>query len=201
MFSGIIEDKGQIFKIKRNGDKKIFISTKINYKNLKIGSSVCCNGVCLTVVKRGRKKKNNWFAITTSKETLAKSNLDSLKEGSKINLETSIKAGEEISGHLVFGHIDKTINVISKRFVGSSLLLKLDLPSKLRSFITTKGSVTVNGVSLTINNVTENFFEVNIIPHTLKTTTFDKVRIDDYLNVEVDMIARYVSNYININKL
>ena len=201
MFTGIIEDIGKVSKIKKNGDTKFFVSTKINYKNLKIGTSISCNGVCLTIVKRGKKKKNNWFSFTVSKETLSKSNLSTLKIGSSVNLETSLKAGDELSGHLVFGHIDRTINLIGKKFEGSSLLLRLELPLELKNFISSKGSISINGVSLTINNVSSDNFEVNIIPHTLKTTTFSKIRINDLLNLEVDMIARYVSNYININKL
>ena len=201
MFTGIIEDIGEIFKIKKSQDQRFLISTKINYKNLKIGSSISCNGVCLTIIKRGKKKKNNWFTITASKETLKKSNLSLLNVGSLINLETSLKVGDEISGHLVFGHIDKKAKLLSRKYVGSSLLLKIEKPFDLKNYIASKGSISVNGVSLTINDVLEKSFEVNIIPHTLKTTTFEKVRNNDFLNLEVDMIARYVSNYLDINKL
>ena len=201
MFTGIIEDIGKVFKIKKSGDKLFYISTRINSKKLKIGSSISCNGVCLTIIKKGKKKKNNWFAITASKETLSKSNLSLMKRESLINLETSLRVGDEISGHIVFGHIDKSVKLISRKYVGSSLFLKIEIPFELRNFITKKGSVSVNGTSLTINNVSRSSFEVNIIPHTLKTTTFDKVRINELLNLEVDMIARYVSNYIDINKL
>jgi len=201
MFTGIIEDIGEIFKIKKSQDQRFSISTKINYKNLKIGSSISCNGVCLTIIKRGKKKKNNWFTITASKETLKKSNLSLLNVGSLINLETSLKVGDEISGHLVFGHIDKKAKLLSRKYVGSSLILKIEKPFDLKNYIASKGSISVNGVSLTINDVLEKSFEVNIIPHTLKTTTFEKVRNNDFLNLEVDMIARYVSNYLDINKL
>ena len=201
MFTGIIEDIGEIFKIKKNQDQRFSIFTKINYKNLKIGSSISCNGVCLTIIKRGKKKKNNWFTITASKETLKKSNLSLLNVGSLINLETSLKVGDEISGHLVFGHIDKKAKLLSRKYVGSSLILKIEKPFDLKNYIASKGSISVNGVSLTINDVLEKSFEVNIIPHTLKTTTFEKVRNNDFLNLEVDMIARYVSNYLDINKL
>ena len=201
MFSGIIEDIGKVLRIKKNGDKKFFISTNINYKDLKIGSSISCNGACLTIIKKGKKKKNNWFAITASKETLLKSNLNLMKIGSLINLETSLRINDEISGHLVFGHIDKSVKLLSKKYVGSSLLLKIELPIELRSYVAPKGSISINGVSLTINNVSNESFEVNIIPHTLKTTTFSKIRNNELLNIEIDMIARYVSNYVDINKL
>ena len=200
MFTGIIEDIGEILKIKKNGDRLFYISTKINYKSLKIGSSISCNGVCLTIVKKLKKKKN-WFAITASKETLTRSNLDSMKTGSLINLETSLKVGDEISGHLVFGHVDSKTKLISKKYDGSSMILRIKVPIELRSFITPKGSIAINGVSLTINNVSSNSFEVNVIPHTLKNTTFIQVGKNELLNLEIDMLARYVSNYININKL
>ena len=201
MFTGIIEDIGEIFRIKKAGDTKFFISTKINYKKLKIGSSISCNGICLTIIKKGKKKKNNWFVISASKETLLKSNLNSFKVGALVNLETSLKVGDEISGHLVFGHIDKTAKIFSKKYQGSSLILKIEIPFNLKKFITSKGSISINGVSLTINDVSSNAFEVNIIPHTLKTTTFNNVSIKELLNIEVDMIARYVSNYVDVNKL
>tara|TARA_B100000949_G_scaffold96404_1_gene85958 strand:- start:901 stop:1506 length:606 start_codon:yes stop_codon:yes gene_type:complete len=201
MFTGITEDIGKIFKIKKSGDRFFYIFTKINYKSLKTGSSISCNGICLTIIKRGKKKKTNWFAITASKETLSKSNLGLMKSGSLINLETSLRVGDEISGHLVFGHIDTKTKLISKKYVGSSMILKIKLPFKLRSFITPKGSITINGVSLTINNVSSNSFKVNIIPHTLKSTTFNQVDKNELLNLEIDMLARYVSNYVNINKL
>ena len=201
MFTGIIEDIGEILKIKKSGDRLFYISTKINYKSLKIGSSISCNGVCLTIIKREKKKKKNWFVITASKETLSRSNLDSMKVGSLINLETSLRVGDEISGHLVFGHVDSKTKLISKKYDGSSMILKIKSPIELRSFITSKGSIAINGVSLTINNASSNSFEVNIIPHTLKNTTFNQVGKNELLNLEIDMLARYVSNYVNINKL
>ena len=153
------------------------------------------------MLKKEKKKKKNWFAITASKETLTRSNLDSMKTGSLINLETSLKVGDEISGHLVFGHVDSKTKLISKKYDGSSMILRIKVPIELRSFITPKGSITINGVSLTINNVSSNSFEVNVIPHTLKNTTFIQVGKNELLNLEIDMLARYVSNYININKL
>ena len=201
MFTGIIEDIGEVFKVKKSGDKLFYISTQINYKKLKIGSSISCNGVCLTIIKKGKKKKKNWFVITASKETLSKSNLSLMKPGTPINLETSLKVGDEISGHLIFGHIDTKTKLISKKYQGSSMILRINLPIQLRSLITHKGSIAINGVSLTVNNISANSFEVNIIPHTLKNTTFNQVSKNELLNLEIDMLARYVSNYVNINKL
>ena len=201
MFTGIIQDIGKIIKIKNEADKKFLVQTNIDYKNLKIGSSICCNGICLTIIKREKKKKKNLFVFTASKETLNKSNLDLLKKDSQINLETSLKLNDEISGHLVLGHIDNTAKIIEKKYEGASLILTIELPFNLKSFISTKGSIAVNGVSLTINDISKTSFKINIIPHTLKTTIFNKVRINDLVNIEVDMVARYVSHYINVNKL
>ena len=201
MFTGIIQDIGEIVKIKKEEDKKFFVLTNIDYKKLKVGSSICCNGICLTIIKREKKKKKNWFVFTASKETLNRSNLNFLTKGSSINLETSLKLNDEISGHLVLGHIDNIAKIIEKKYVGSSLNLSIELPFNLRNFISVKGSIAINGVSLTINDISKNSFKVNIIPHTLKTTIFNKVRINDLVNIEVDMVARYVSHYIDINKL
>ena len=197
MFTGIIEDIGEVLEIKKDGDKIFYISTKINYQNLKIGSSISCNGICLTITKKGKKNKKNWFAVSASKETLSKSNLNITKIGSLLNLETSLKVGDELSGHLVFGHIDRKLKLIKKENSGASISLIFNMPSNLRNCITSKGSISINGVSLTINNVSKHFFDVNIIPHTLKSTNFNKIKIGELLNIEVDMIARYVSNYLN----
>ncbi len=114
-----------------------------------------------------------------------------------MNLETSLKVGNELSGHLVFGHIDGQLKLIKRKKVGSSKLLFFNLPSNLRNYIAPKGAISINGVSLTINNVSKNIFDVNIIPHTLKSTTFNKTKVGELLNIEVDMIARYVSNHLN----
>ena len=200
MFTGIIEDIGEVLEIKKDGDKIFYISTKINYQNLKIGSSISCNGICLTIIKKGKKNKKNWFAISASRETLSKSNLNITKIGSLLNLETSLKVGDELSGHLVFGHIDGKLKLIKKKNVGSSKILIFNMPLNLRNYIAPKGSVAINGVSLTINNVSKNIFDVNIIPHTLKGTNFDKIKIGELLNMEVDMIARYTFNYLKMTK-
>ena len=115
MFTGIIEDIGEVLEIKKVGDKVFYISTKINYQKLKIGSSISCNGICLTIIKKGKKNTKNWFAISASRETLSKSNLNIVKIGSLLNLETSLKIGNELSGHLVFGHIDGKLKLIKKK--------------------------------------------------------------------------------------
>ena len=195
MFTGIIIDIGEVFKIeKRNNDPKFFIYTNLNLKNLKIGSSICCSGICLTIINKGKKKKKNYFIIAASNETLSKSNIRCWKKGTLVNIENAIKVGDTLSGHLVFGHIDGTIKVLSIKKEKGSLKFNFKLPFNLSKYIVSKGSVCIDGVSLTINDVNKKKFCVNIIEHTQKTTTFKKVQVGDFLNIEIDMIARYVQN-------
>ena len=192
MFTGITEDVGEVLEIKKDDDKIFYISTKINYKNLKIGSSISCNGICLTIIKKGKKKNNSWFTISASKETLSKSNIQYWKKGTMINLEKSLKIGDELSGHLVFGHIDGLSKILSIKKVGDSLSLVCELLPFLNNYIISKGSISLNGVSLTVNQVTRKDFKVNIVNYTKKNTTFKDIKIGDLLNVEIDMLARYV---------
>lgn len=194
MFTGIITDIGKVIEIKKNsGDKRFFISTNLNLIHLKIGSSICCSGICLTVIER-KKKKKNYFVVAASKETLSKSNIKNWKKGSLVNLEQTLKIGDELSGHLVFGHIDETIKVLSIKRQDGSLEFCFNLPVILKKYIVQKGSICIEGVSLTINKVNKNNFYVNIIEHTKKTTTFKQTKIGDLLNVEIDMLARYIQN-------
>ena len=195
MFTGIIKDIGRVFKVeKKEGDKKFFISTHLKFINLTTGSSICCSGVCLTIIKRGKNKKKNFFVIAASKETLKKSNIKHWKKGSKINLENALKVSDYLSGHLVFGHIDGTIKVLSIKKQNGSLEFNFELPSWLNKYIVPKGSVCIDGVSLTVNTVNQNNFYVSIIEHTKKETTFSYAKVGDFLNVEIDMLARYVCN-------
>ena len=195
MFTGIITDIGEVFKIKtKKGDKKFFISTNLKVKNLKIGSSICCSGVCLTIIKRGKKKNFFFFVIAASKETLSTSSLKNWKVGTFVNLESSLKVGDAISGHLVFGHVDGTVKVLSIKKENGSLQFNFDLPLAFTKYIVPKGSISIEGVSLTINVVNKNNFYVNIIEHTKKTTIFNKIKVGNFLNVEIDMLARYVHN-------
>ena len=195
MFTGIIKDIGRVLKVeKKGGDKKFFISTHLKFNNLSIGSSICCSGVCLTIMKCGKNKKKNFFVIAASKETLKKSNIKHWKTGSKINLENALKASDYLSGHLVFGHIDGTIQVLSITKQNGSLEFNFELPLRLNKYIIPKGSVCIDGVSLTVNTVNQNNFYVNIIEHTKKETTFSYAKVGDFLNVEIDMLARYACN-------
>ena len=192
MFTGIINSIGTIIKIKKKADKIFFIETKLKLSDLKVGSSISCSGVCLTIIQKGKKKNNSWFTISASKETLSKSNIQYWKKGTMINLEKSLKIGDELSGHLVFGHIDGLSKILSIKKVGDSLSLVCELLPFLNNYIISKGSISLNGVSLTVNQVTRKDFKVNIVNYTKKNTTFKDFKIGDLLNVEIDMLARYV---------
>jgi len=192
MFTGIIIDIGEVFKIEiKKGDKKFFISTKLKLINLKIGSSICCSGVCLTIIRNGKIKNKNFFVVAASEETLSKSNLKNWTIGTFFNLENSLKVGNEISGHLVFGHIDGVAKVLSIKKVKGSLEFNFNLPTNLKRYIASKGSICIEGVSLTVNGINKNNFYVNIIEYTKKTTTFNKINVGDFVNIEIDMLARY----------
>ena len=192
MFTGITTDLGIVRKIKKKDDKIFFIDTKIKYSQLKIGSSISCSGVCSTIIQKGKKKQYRWFAISASKETLSKSNLKYWKKGTIVNLESSLKIGDELSGHLVFGHIDEVIKLLSIKKEGDSLSLVFEYPTSLKNYLAYKGSICIDGVSLTVNEVNKENFKVNIIGYTKRNTTFKNIKVGDLLNTEIDMLARYV---------
>lgn len=189
MFTGIITRIGTITRIKKSGDWLFTIAAKNFTHDLKIGASVCCSGVCLTVIS----KTKNDFTVQVSKETLACSTLGGWKEKTKINLERALKAGDELGGHIVSGHVDGVAKLLEKKPVGESVRLTISLPKPLKPFIAEKGSVVLDGVSLTVNTVASNSFSVNIIPHTLVETTLGLRKPKDPLNLEIDTIARYLA--------
>ena len=158
-----------------------------------IGASICCSGACLTVVSKGK----NWFCVDVSKATLDATILGSWKKGASINLEQSLKLGEELGGHLVTGHVDGVADLVEREEVGDSWKLRFKAPDALKDFIAEKGSITLNGVSLTVNEVFNNVFTVNIIPHTWDFTTFKNLTVGSKVNLEIDIIARYVARLMN----
>ena len=186
MFSGIIQSQGKISKIKKY-DKFCSIEIISNLKGYNIGSSVACSGICLTVTSKSHKK----FTADLSYETLNKTNAKYWTVGKIINLENSLRIGDEVSGHFVFGHIDSTCQLISKSKIGKSWLLRFKFSSSLKKFISQKGSIAVNGISLTVNKVTLNTFECMIIPHTYQNTDIHSYKKNEIANLEVDMLARY----------
>ena len=195
MFNGIVYKTGLIKIIRKNKNSTyIGIKTKINFKNKDIGSSVCCDGVCLTIVKI--KKKIIYFYI--SNETLKRSNFKSLKINQIINLEKSLIYGQNISGHFSQGHVDATAKIIKIVFVDKAWLVKFKISNnKLNKFLAEKASISINGVSLTISKVYKNIFEINIIPHTLKLTNLKYLKRNSLVNVELDILSKYVYKYSN----
>ena len=189
MFTGIVTDIGQIEHIEHRGDLRVKISCCYAVDQIRIGASICCSGACLTVVSKGK----SWFCVDVSKATLDATILGSWTKGTSINLEQSLKLGEELGGHLVTGHVDGVAELVEREEVGDSWKLRFKAPDALKDFIAEKGSITLNGVSLTVNEVLNNVFTVNIIPHTWDFTTFKNLTVGSKVNIEIDIIARYVA--------
>lgn len=193
MFTGIITHIGTIDHIdKTGGDWRIFVSSNLDLKPIAIGASIACSGCCLTVIK----KEGNRMAFDVSGETLSKTIIGSWEEGTKLNLETSMKIGDEIGGHIVSGHVDGLATISDIKKDGDSHRLKITVPDHLSLFIAPKGSVALDGISLTVNEVEGSSFGINIIPHTWIQTTIGEKKIGDKLNMEVDMLARYVARQL-----
>jgi len=193
MFTGIIQEKAKVKNIKKSSGKTIFmIESKKAIKNLKIGSSIACNGACLTVVNLNK----NEFEVEAIPETLKLTNLGSLKIGSYINLESSLRLKDELSGHIVLGHIDGMGLVLKIKSEGDSILMTIKYPLDLGKYIAYKGSIAIDGISLTIAKITNQDFTVALIPHTLEVTTLLERKIGDMVNLEIDVVARYLEKLI-----
>ena len=193
MFSGIIENRGIVKEFKKLKDYHLVLDTDLKFKDIKKGSSVCCNGVCLTVTSKKNLSKSTQLSFDVSKETVSCTNFNQLKVGDLINIEKSLRIGDEISGHFVFGHVDETAELVSIKKIGGSFELKFRISKNLRKLVAKKGSVSVNGISLTINNIIKNEISLNIIPYTWDKTNLHKLKVGNRINLEVDMLARYVT--------
>jgi riboflavin synthase len=189
MFTGIITDIGTVRAIARAGDTRFEIATAYDLATVEIGASIACNGCCLTVIEKGR----DWFAVQASAETLSKTTLGAWRAGTRINLERALKIGDELGGHIVSGHVDGLGEIVSITAEGESLRFRIRVPSALARFIAPKGSVAVDGTSLTVNEVEGDVFGVNIIPHTQAVTTWGGMVAGQGVNIEIDMLARYVA--------
>ncbi len=189
MFTGIVTDVGRVRAVETNGDTRFEIDTAYPATRIAIGASIACSGPCLTVVKTGE----GWFAVTASAETLRRTTLGEWRVGTPINLERSLRLGDELGGHLVSGHADGVGRVVSVTPEGDSLRMVMEAPAELSGFLVVKGAVAVDGVSLTINEVDGSRFGINIIPHTLSATTFSRLEAGARVNIEVDMLARYLA--------
>ena len=189
MFTGIITDIGQVKSLEKRGDTRIVISTSYDTTTVEIGASIACSGPCLTVVEKG----SGWFATEASAETLSRTTVGSWAEGTRVNLERALSLGDELGGHIVSGHVDGLARIVSIEPEGDSVRFLFEVPDEVKAFIAEKGSVCLDGVSLTVNAVQGAQFGVNIISHTQSETTFNDKKVDDFVNLEVDMLARYVA--------
>jgi riboflavin synthase len=192
MFTGIITDIGTVLDLDRQGDLRARIGTSYDVGGIDIGASIACDGVCLTVVDLGRSPQN-WFDVQISAETLSCTTLGGWKNGQRINLERALRVGDELGGHIVSGHVDGLAQVIGVRPEGDSLRVTFRAPATLAGFIAPKGSVALNGTSLTVNAVDGTDFGINFIPHTQQATTWGTVAEGDAVNLEIDTMARYVA--------
>jgi riboflavin synthase len=189
MFTGIVQDMGRIDALTTTGDWVMTVVTKMPTDDLALGASVSCNGICLTVIE----KPAHSFRVQMSAETLDKTTARHWKIGQGINLERALRVGDELGGHYVSGHVDTVTKLMDRQKDGDSERFRFALPEKLAKFIAPKGSITIDGVALTVNDVTATDFGVNIIPHTWTVTTLGALRAGDVVNIEIDMIARYVA--------
>lgn len=196
MFTGIITDQGRILKLDKAGDLRARIATGYDIAGIEIGASIACDGVCLTVVALGTEPEN-WFEVEISAETVSKTNLGAWAPGSNVNLERALRVGDELGGHIVSGHVDGVAKVIELHDEGDSTRVRFRVPETLARFIAPKGSVALNGTSLTVNEVEGCDFGVNLIPHTKEVTTWGRVRQGDPVNLEIDTLARYVARLQN----
>lgn len=194
MFTGIITDVGEVLAVEQEGDLRARIATAFDPDGIDIGASIACDGVCLTVVALGREPRN-WFDVQISAETVGLTNIgrNGWRPGKRLNLERALKVGDELGGHIVSGHVDGVAEVVSTRDEGDSLRLRLRAPDALAKFIAPKGSVALNGTSLTVNEVEGAEFGVNLIPHTREVTNWGEIAQGQFINLEIDTMARYVA--------
>ncbi|MBS0563116.1 MAG: riboflavin synthase [Proteobacteria bacterium] len=196
MFTGIVTDMGEVIALERRGDLRARIATAYPAAGIDIGASIACDGCCLTVIATGTEPRN-WFDVQISAESIAKTTIGSNRAGwtvgRRLNLERALKVGDELGGHIVSGHVDGVAEIVAMRDEGDSTRFTFRAPEALAGFIAPKGSVALNGTSLTVNEVDGRDFGVNIIPHTKAVTTWGQARVGDPVNIEIDTLARYVA--------
>ena len=189
MFTGIVTHIGSVRQIIKGGDTRLEITVPFETGDLDIGASVACSGACMTVIEKGA----DWFAVSVSGESLAKTTLGRWHRGTAVNLERALKAGDEMGGHIVSGHVDGVGTLVSMAREGDSTRMTFEAPESLRQFIAYKGSITIDGISLTVNDVGSTTFNIDVIPHTKAVTTLGERQVGDAVNLEIDMLARYVA--------
>ena len=193
MFTGIITDVGNIRTSEQRGDLRLVIACSYDMDNVAIGASIACSGVCLTVVEKGE----GWFAVDASAETMSRTAQGMWDAGTRLNLERALKVGDELGGHIVTGHVDGVGHIVGSEIIGDSWKVTVAAPASLAPYIATKGSITVDGVSLTVNDIADQadgsaYFTLNIIPHTAQMTTLDTLGVGRHINLEIDVLARYL---------
>lgn len=193
MFTGLIEEIGTITNVENQGDSlRVFIGAQTVLDGTRHGDSISVNGVCLTVVDQG----TGWWAADVMQETLDRSSLATIEVGTRVNLERAVAVGDRLGGHIVQGHVDATAQLISRTESQNWVVLRFELPTELRRYVVEKGSIALDGTSLTVSAVGEDYFEVSLIPETLSATTHGQLREGQVVNVEVDMIAKYVEKLV-----
>jgi riboflavin synthase len=200
MFTGIVTDVGTVRSAEQRGDLRLTIATAYDLDTIDLGASIACSGVCLTVVDKGTGGNDSWFAVDVSGETVSRTAADLWREGARLNLERSLRLGDELGGHIVTGHVDAVGEVVDARSEGDSVRIEVKVPQELGPMIASKGSIALDGVSLTVNTVEDagdsTLFTVNIIPHTARETTLGEIAAGRQLNVEVDVLARYIERML-----
>jgi riboflavin synthase len=198
MFTGIVTDIGEVVHVRGMADKLRHLKIACHYDRTGIadGASIACNGVCLTVVAAGVDDDHTWFSVDAAAETLAVTTAGAWQRGTRLNLERALKIGDELGGHIVAGHVDGMAVLTDREDLAGMAHLTFETPPQLSRFIAAKGSVALDGVSLTVNAVQDDHFEVLIIPHTLEVTTFGALHRGDRVNIEVDLMARYAARLI-----
>jgi riboflavin synthase len=198
MFTGIITDVGEVIAVvPRDAGTRFRVATIYEPNDIAIGASIACSGPCLTVVERGSKGNRAFFDVEASSETLARTTLGDWKPGTRVNLERPLRMGDELGGHMVAGHVDGVAAIAERRDEGDMARFVLEAPEKLSRYIAEKGSISLDGASLTVNGVDGRRFDVMIIPHTLAVTTWGERKVGDRVNLEVDLLARYLERLKN----
>jgi riboflavin synthase len=196
MFTGIVSDIGTITTVESRGDTRIVVATAYETAGIDLGASISCSGVCLTVVDKSAPGAPGWFAVDVSGETISRTAQGQWTEGRRLNLERAMKLGDELGGHIVTGHVDGIAEVVDVRPEGDSKRIGFSVSRDLAPFVATKGSITIDGVSLTVNSVDDHadstHFSVNVIPHTQAMTTLGALEPGQAVNIEIDVLARYL---------
>lgn len=201
MFTGIVTDIGEVVGVEKRGDTRFTIATAYASESIALGGSIACSGCCLTAIEMGRLQDGrSTLLVEASAETLSKTTLKSWKTGTRVNLERALKMGDELGGHIVSGHVDGVGEVISITPEGDSKRFRFKALDEIARFIAQKGSVTLDGTSFTVNEVERTIFGVNVIPHTQAVTTWGHARAGDAVNIEIDMLARYVARLAEFGK-